>query len=766
MEKAQQVRPEDSFREVGSDPQYEYVAKAGIRWWLVGLSFVICILTLLVLNYPALKSPMMYDTGGILLAKSDLFQRNNMWDVIRITSIRPLLMVTLYLNYATTGMDPQYFRVVNIVLAAGSGIALSLLIFLVLEIGIPDNRCTSLQRLTVSLFLGFVFAVHPLQTLATLYIWQRGAILACLFYFSAVAVYLATRSGHYRIPTLGHVLTGSLFFAGMLCKENVVTVPAVLFLAEATLFRQNLKELGRSILRIGAIVLVPLILYLPATNNLAGSETTELRGIIQRLAGYYEYAGISLTEMLLTESRVFLAYLATILLPIPGTIDQIKAMTISRSLISPPVTVAACAGVAGLIGLGIYLIRKWPIAAFGILFFVISLIPESTLVPPYLFFGYRAILPMAGVLMILGEATLWVLAKEPGGSRVGASNIILGVFSGLTLAGLLTATYVQATAWNPLTFWRDAYEKLPLERSLIEKQPYLDIVSNLTGLMVRGGDVTAAERLCREALELYPDARHIHDNLGVALLHQGRIHEAIGEFRKAVALQPNSAEALNNLGNALLAANQIPEAVRSYMGAIKLKPTRVQPYVNLGAAYANSGQYENARKVFQEAVRVDPNHAKARANLGITLVNLGLFSEAIEHLNKAVQLDPTLAIAHLQLGIARDHSGDTAQAVRSYERALRLIPTLLDARVRLAESLIKLQRYPESIHQYQRILQADPKNYKVHNDLASVFIITSQYDKAIKHCQQALSLKPDFSEARANLSLAFERSRTKPAKNP
>lgn len=731
MDRPENVRTDVESWEVGADRHREYAATSGIQWWLVGLTLVLSIVTLLVLNYPALETPMIYDSVGFIWAKSHVFQRNNVWDVISITPVRPLFMVSLYLNYITTGMDPFYFRLTNIVLAAAAGMSLSLLVFLVLYIGVPDIQCSQSQKFGVSLFLGFVFVVHPLQTLVTLYIWQREAILACLFYFSTVAAYVAARSGYCRSPTIGFGLTGVLFLAGLLCKENVVTVPAILLLAEATLFRGNLKDLGRSVLRIGALVLLPLLLYFAVTNYLAGPESRELHHVVKRLTGYYEYAGLSLAEVLLTESRVFFIYLTTILLPIPGTVTLIKAMNISGSLLSPPITVAACTGVAGLVGFGIYLIRRRPVTAFGILFFVISLIPESTLIPYYLFFGYRAILPMAGVFMILGEVMLRVLAARRAESGIAPSNIALGVFSGLALAGLLTVTHLQAVSWNPLTFWIQAYEGLPTERASMEKKPYLDVLHNLTVLLIRRGDFLAAEGLCREVVALYPD-------------------ESLG--------------ALTELGNILLATKRIPEAIEAYRKAVELKPKMVQPYVNLGAAYVGSGQHENAREVLQKAVSLDPRHAKAHVNLGIVLVHLGLFPEAMEHLNKAVQIDPGLAIAHLQLGIARDRSGDVFGAVKSYERALHLVPTLVNARIQLAKALAKLQRYPESIDHYQQILLADPKNYRIHNDLAYVYITTSQFEKAVGHCRKALSLKPDFSEAETNLKLALERAGTEAGK--
>ncbi len=713
----------NNSEEASADQQHDYSANRGIRWGWVGLAFPLFVVTLLVLNYPALKSPMIYDSAQFILARSDVFQRNSLWDVMNIIPVRPAFMATLYLNYLTTGMDPLYFRLGNIALVSGAGTALSLLIFLVLEIGVPENRSSLSQRLALSLFLGFVFAVHPLQSLVTLYIWQREAILACLFYFSTVAVYLATRSGRYRYPTVGYGLTGALFFAGMLCKENVITVPVVLLLAEATLFRGNLKELGRNALRISALVIVPLVLYFSITHSLAGSESGGVHIAVKRLTGYYEYAGLSLSKVLLTESRVFFSYLAMAIFPIPGTIVLIRAMTISQSLLNPPITVVACAGLAALVGLGICFIRNRPIAAFGILFFVISLTPESLFIPQHLFFGYRAILPMAGLLMILGEIMLQMLADRRVLRGLRASNIILGVLCGLALAGLLTVTHLQAVSWNPLTLWTEAYEKLPRDRTTIEKTPYLDIVSTLTGLLQTGGYVSDVEELCREALTIYPEG---------------------------------TVEVFNNLGNALLSARKTPEAIEAYRKAIDLKPKRVQPYVNLGVAYAQSGQYENARRTLEKAVRMDPGHARARVNLGVALVNLGLFREAIDHLNRAVQLDPGLAIAYLQLGIAWDGSGDTVRALKQYEQALHLLPTFIDARVHLAEALVKLQRYSESIEQYQQVLQVDPKNYVVHNDLAHVFIMTSQFDKAIGHCREALSIRPDFGEAKKNLKLALE----------
>ena len=128
---------------------------------------------------------------------------------------RALFMLSLYANYALTGMDPYYFRLTNTAILAGAGLALAWLILVLLEI--PSLRVpgTPKEKRAIGLFMGLLFVAHPLQTYVVLYDWQREAIMACLFYFAALAVYLGVRSGRFRNEGLGYTLTAVLFFAGL-----------------------------------------------------------------------------------------------------------------------------------------------------------------------------------------------------------------------------------------------------------------------------------------------------------------------------------------------------------------------------------------------------------------------------------------------------------------------------------------------------------------------------------------------------------------------
>ena len=118
-----------------------------------------------------------------------------------------------------------------------------------------------------ALFLGLAFVAHPLQTYVVLYDWQREAIMACLFYFSALAVYLGVRSGRFRNEGLGYVLTAVLFFAGLQSKENLATLPIMMFLAEIILFRQSFKQLLSRCLMIALLTAPPLAAYVLMANS-------------------------------------------------------------------------------------------------------------------------------------------------------------------------------------------------------------------------------------------------------------------------------------------------------------------------------------------------------------------------------------------------------------------------------------------------------------------------------------------------------------------
>lgn len=120
------------------------------------------------------------------------------------------------------------------------------------------------------------------------------------------------------------------------------------------------------------------------------------------------------------------------------------------------------------------------------------------------------------------------------------------------------------------------------------------------------GDFKSAEQLLRREIAAYPDLVDAHNTLGVALINQGRPHDALAVFLEAARLDPRSATANNNVANVL----------------------------------GELGRNEEALPYLQKVIEAHPGLADARHNLGMLLQKLKRHAEAVASLEAALRLAP------------------------------------------------------------------------------------------------------------------------------
>jgi protein O-mannosyl-transferase len=707
------------------------------------------------IHHDGFHSRMMYDSVGFIAENAPTFARHDIRGVMGIVPARPLFMVTLYLNYLWAGMDPYWFRVVNALILAAAGLvltALSVLIFEMPSLRIPG---TYREKRAVAFVLGLWFVVHPLQSLVVLYIWQREAILACFFLLSATTVYIAGRSGRLVPSSLGPVITSMLFLAGILCKENMIVLPAILLLAEWTLFQQDFKPL---LVRAGIIALIsvpPLVGSVWLIHSLHGPDATHMQGIWNRLEQYYHTAGLTLTEVILTECRVLFSYLFTIGVPFRSGVQLVAAETISRSLLNPPQTLAAVVGAAAFVTAGLALIRRMPVAAFGMLFFVVALLPESLLIPLYLFCGYRAVLPMAGILLVVGQFMLNAVAI-PG--RTGMKSAIAIML--LTTLVLSTWTTIkQARSWSPLQVWEQAYRNLPPFSENVEVTPYLDILGsygmelshagrydaaihvlgqaasiesepnafkktlalvNMGLVYQKKGDMASAIDRFAQAARCDPADPWPHFQLGAALVEAGRTEEGLASLRKAVELNPRDAAARLSLGNVLMARGRVGEAIDQYQEAARLDPGSAAICTMLAKALEQSGNLPLAAANYRKAAELNPGAAEFHFNLAKSLAQQGNVQQAIEGYQRAVELNPTLGPAYANLGSLLLQSGRMPEASASLRRAQDLVSPNAELTYQYGVALHALGKDAEAAEQFRKALTIKPDHAAAHHALKEV----------------------------------------------
>jgi tetratricopeptide (TPR) repeat protein len=704
---------------------------------------------------PGFQGRMVYDSITFILANSHIFARHDLLDAMRIVPQRPLFMATILANYLLTGMDPFWFRVVNTAICAGAGVGLAVFILMVFDSPALSRSGSSSQKPWVAAFLGVLYVIHPLQCFVILYIVMREAALACFFYYWALAAYLAVRSGRFGCTPAAYGLVSVLFLAGMLSKENVITLPVVMVLMELILYRQDFSHLLR---RAGAICLIiapSFVMYLVLTHALQSADTpSDMQGVFQRLFLYYRKANITPLEVALTQCRVMLVHLSTILAPGLQDLQLLRAETISRTLWNPPLTWAAVLALIGLLGTSAALCRRAPAASLGILFFFVALAPESFLIPQYLYCGYRGVLPMAGVMLVVAQAMMELFERiEKKAIKIGTCAACL-----VPLVWVGFVSFWEAHKWDPLPVWKTAFENLPSYGPDVERYPYQDVLVGYGTELSRSGKHEAAIGLLREAMDLDPDPRNdktslAAGNLGLALFHQGNREEGLALLQKAVDLSPHVAWTRYNFGVALINSGKTQEGTDQMRQAANLYPTDPEIRMGLADVLRETGKFTAASEEYEEAIKLDPRSVDALTGLGIALEKSGNLPRAVETYRKAISLSPRSAQLRVTLAIALAKMGDTKEAVDLLENAIQLNPELASAHENLGVLMLRMGRFSDAVMNLQRAV--DRAGVKADADvffqLGMAFAASGKPAEAVAAFQKALALKPEHEAARQNL---------------
>jgi len=140
------------------------------------------------------------------------------------------------------------------------------------------------------------------------------------------------------------------------------------------------------------------------------------------------------------------------------------------------------------------------------------------------------------------------------------------------------------------------------ERALVLDPRSVKAENNL-GLSYEGlnrtEDATAAYR---NAIKWQKDSLHPSEqpllNLGIVLLHQGKLPEAEQLLTQAASISPRDANIREQLGHLYLQTNELPKAQSQFEQAIVLNPKNPALHFLLGRVYRAEGEDEKAKIEF------------------------------------------------------------------------------------------------------------------------------------------------------------------------
>ena len=600
-----------------------------------------------------------------------------------------LTWFTHMLDVQLFGMKAGWHHLMNVFFH----IANALLLFLIL------HRMT--KALWQSAFVAALFALHPLHVESVAWTAERKDVLSTLFWMLSLGTYTyyVERPGYRK-----YLFVLGFFALALMSKPMVVTFPFVLLLLDYwPLGRLQPAQQDRS----GAHNAVSPEKLARKQRRAANASAKNAVPLKEQAVQPVQW---SLIQPLLREKAplFFLSIISSVI----TFINQEEGTSLHA--------LPADARMANaLVSYGKYLVKTiWPqdLAVFY---------PHPETLPFWQVLGAALLLSTVTFLVVwktkrypyLGVGWLWYLGTlVPVIGLVQSGSQAMGDrYSYVSLIGIFIMV-----AWgvpDSLKKWNRRKTAL----GILSGAVVLTCIV-LTWLQLRLWQ--NSETLFRHALKVTVDNSVANNNLGAALLDQGKIADAMTHFQAALRIDPRNARAWNNLGTVYEKSGQTAKAIEAFQQALKLRPKDAEFWNNIGLVYGKSGQTAKAVEAIQQALRIDPAYDEAWNNLGNAYGAIGETVEAIEAFQEALRINPKHANAWNNLGVAYADSGRSVEAIAAFRQSLRV----------------------------------SPEQASVWNNLAVAYRKQGQTAEAIEAYRQALAIKPDYAKAWFGLGVVYGES--------
>jgi len=397
----------------------------------------------------------------------------------RILPARPLPYLSFAVDRAVWGpADPFGYHLTNLAIHCAAALAVFGIVRRTLAAPRLRERYGS-RATALALAIAAVWAVHPLQTQAVTYVYQRIESLCGLLVLLAVYCFARAAAAAWQPRWLaGCVLAAA---GAMASKENAVVVPLLVAAYDWTFSADGPAGMRRRLPFYAALAATWLV----------------LAAVVWSQAGRYgefQVAGHGPLAYALTQPRVILHYLRLAVAPEPLCFDYSWRTAATPGEIVPPLCYVGGLCAATAAGLALRKAWAWPAAAF-----FLTLAPTSSVLPvTALVAEHRMYLPLAAVvaLLVLGGDRLVdrFAARHPRFARAAWAAAIVGVAAWAAL--LVTMTRARNDVYaTPGGVWLDV---------IARHRDNTRALWNLAAVALEYGQVEAALRYGDEAAGLNP----------------------------------------------------------------------------------------------------------------------------------------------------------------------------------------------------------------------------------------------------------------------
>lgn len=636
-----------------------------------------------------------------------IFTNPSWWGIqTKITTWRPLTTVSFALNHALHGLTPRGYHLVNVALHAG----VSVLLLAV---------AARLTAWPTAVAAALLFAVHPVHTEAVASVVGRAELLSALGFFAAWWCFLAADAAPAaRPPRSGTMLAAAgvaAFFAGMLAKENAITLLPVLLLADGILAPAGglAATLRRHAARYAALAVAAAV-FVAIRVHLSGELTPAIPPLDNPLVT------LPAAERWMTAIAVAAYYALRLVFPLWLSADYTAWQIAPVASVADP---RFLAGVAVLLGVPAAIAWSWRrergiALGLGLMAITYALISNLPFLIATIMAERWLYLPSAGFCLAAGA----VLARATGAVAANAATAptatrppSAGAWRRLAVPLALLVACGAARTWTRNAVWHDP----------------MAFFSTLV--------VTA------------PRSAAAHTGYADALAEAGRLPEARTEYERALAIAPTHWRALYNYGNALLASGDLAAAIDAYERCLAIAPDHTKSMINLGAAEIRRGNGPAAVAWLRRAVAAEPNVASIHLSLANVLAATGDRAAARAEFDAALALAPGSADVLADYGAFLGAGGEHADAIALLRRSVALQPNVAERHYNLGNELAATGAFDEAVAAYRQALALKPRFPAALENLGNTEGLRGNHAAAVDWLRKAQAQSPPSARLHTNL---------------
>lgn len=498
---------------------------------------------------------------------------------------QPMIWLSFMLDSQLWGLNAGAFHITNLLLHIANTLLLLILLY----------KITG--SLWKSAFVAAIFALHPLRAESVAWISERKDVLSTLFWLLTMLAYIS----YVKKPGFGrYVLVIVVFALGLTAKPMLITLPIILLLLDYwPLGRLRMGRVAHQSgpykpLRFLILEKLPLIALSIGAGIIAllTQETSEIR---------LQFCDVTIGMRAANSIYSYVVYLRKMALPY----DLIPFYPHPGASLPGWQVIGSVVLIVAITWFSLRS-RKYPYFTVGWLWYLISLLPVIEFIQvglPARADRYTYV-PMTGIAIMIAWGVPDIISRmqkqnsKESADKAGQANKMVGIVAVAVITAFAMCSYQQ------ISYWRDS---MSLFNYTVNTDP-----NNYVG----------------------------HNNLGVALMSQGRDEAALKHFVKAVEIEPKCLRAQRNLCNQLYITGHTDNAIDQIHKMLELYPREERGYLMLGMIYLRQSKLDLAEKYIEQALQENPNDAKAHQGLGILLLKMGKIDEAIAQISIAAKLSP------------------------------------------------------------------------------------------------------------------------------